>query len=125
MTGRRRTRTRAVKVADNVGHAGLVAKEGRQVDRRLGVILVGGERYGVISLGPTSKGTTGLERRTHLGEALRLSAVAGGPLAREEPEGTATGGAGESVCVLAGGCVRSGLGDSPRVLVLPVRHPRG
>merc|ERR1711939_853537 len=66
-------RTRAVKVADNVGHAGLVAKEGRQVDRRLGVIL---------------------------GEALRLSAVAGGPLAREEPEGTAT-----------------------RVLVLPVRHP--
>merc|ERR1711939_316059 len=66
-------RARAVKVADNVGHAGLVAKEGRQVNRRLGVVL---------------------------GEALRLSAVAGSPLTGEEPEGTATG-----------------------VLVLPVRHP--
>merc|ERR1711939_152897 len=66
-------RSRAVEVTDDVGHASLVTKEGGEVNRRLGVVL---------------------------GEALCLSAVAGSPLAGQEPEGTATG-----------------------VLVLPVRHP--
>ena len=34
-----RTRSRTVKVADDVGHAGLVAHDGSQVDGLLGIIL--------------------------------------------------------------------------------------
>ena len=57
------------------------------MDRRLRVVLRGGsEKRGQLEV---LRPALGEGSGTHLREALGLSAVAGGALAREEPEGTA------------------------------------
>lgn len=79
-----RTGARAVKITNDVSHAGLVTHNGSQMDGFLGVILQ------IISNVKTTFNPPLLDY-THLGEGLNLSAVTGSPLSGKETKGAVTG----------------------------------
>jgi hypothetical protein len=77
------TRARTVEIANNVGHARLVAHSSGQVDGFLGVILH--SRFAKIEAHEMLRFTT------YLGERLNLSTMTGSPFSREKTKGAVAG----------------------------------